>query len=117
MPRLTPLALALAAGVTLTFPLQASSSELSCKPMEVTVWQNRVHVRCTNSANDGGSTISYWAVATTDTERANRFLSAGSTALVSGRTLYFSWTAGDKSGVAFGCLAHDCRTLVSFALR
>jgi hypothetical protein len=117
MPRLRSLALAFAASATLTFPFPASSSEYSCKPTEVTVWQNRVHVRCTQSVNDGSTAIWYWAVATSDAERANRFLSAGSTALVSGRTLYFSWTAGDTSGVAYGCLARDCRTPVSFALR
>lgn len=101
----------------LTVPAAALGSEFSCKPDEVTVWKNRVHVRCTQTVKDGADAIRYWAVATSETERANRFLSSGSTALVSGRSLYFSWTAGDKSGTAFGCLAKDCRTPNSFALR
>lgn len=101
----------------LAAPASALASEFSCKPDEVTVWKNRVHVRCTQTVKDGTDTIRYWAVPVSDAERANRFLSSGSTALVSGRSLYFSWTAGDKSGTSFGCLAKDCRTPNSFALR
>lgn len=101
----------------LAVPASALASEFSCKPDEVTVWKNRVHVRCTQSVSDGADAIRYWAVPASDTERANRFVSTGSTALVAGRSLYFSWTAGDKSGTGFGCLAKDCRTPNSFALR
>ena len=101
----------------LAVPAAALGSEFSCKPDEVTVWKNRVHVRCTQSVKDGADAIRYWAVPTSETERANRFLSTGDTALVSGRSLYFNWTAGDKSGASFGCLAKDCRTPNSFALR
>jgi hypothetical protein len=100
-------ALVVVAGVTVSTPVMAT--DFSCTPTEVSVFENRIHVRCSEPALDGRNTIWFWAVSTVDAQHANRFLSTATTALVSGRKLILGFDPGDTSGVSFGCLAHDCR--------
>ena len=90
--------------------LAAMAADFACSPIEVAVYRNRIHVKCSASANDGTATIWYWAVSTVEAHAANRFLSTATTALVSGRKLNFEFGPGDTSGQSFGCLAKDCRT-------
>lgn len=80
-----------------------------CQPTEVAVYQGRLHVRCSQTVNDGGNVIRFWAVSTANAQHANRFLTVAASALVSGRNLKVSYTPGDTSGTAFGCQANDCR--------
>lgn len=94
----------------LTVALPAAAEDFVCEPTDVTVYQGRVHVRCLEPELDGGSEIWFWAVSTANPDHANRFLTLATTALVSGRSLIFGYTAGDTSGTGFGCQADDCRT-------
>jgi len=107
-PKKLLIALALVTGVAGAVP--AIAADFSCSPTEVAVFSNRIHVKCSSALQDGTTTIWYWAVSTSDAQRANRFLSTASTALVSGRMLRFSYNPADASGTSFGCLTKDCRT-------
>ena len=108
------LALTFILGILSTTPVMAA--DFTCNPAEVAVFPERIHVKCSSSAADGSATIWFWAISTSDAQRANRFLSTATTALVSGRTLRFSFKPGDASGVSFGCLAKDCRTPWAIAI-
>ena len=88
-----------------------------CTPIEVAVYEGRLHVRCAAGVADGGATIYFWAIPATKAQFANRFLSLGSTALVAGRHLAFLYTPGDTSGAAFGCAASDCRNVYAVILK
>jgi hypothetical protein len=95
---------------TLAIAGNASAATFTCTPVDVLVATNRIHVKCSTAVLDGSSSIRWFAVsATADVPFANRFLTVGTTALVSGRNVMFTWTAGDTSGTAFGCAAADCR--------
>jgi hypothetical protein len=88
-----------------------------CTPIEVAVYESRLHVRCSQGVVDGSDTIYFWAMPATKAQYANRFLSLGSTALVAGRHLIFLYTPGDTSGAAFGCQASDCRNVYAVILK
>jgi len=106
--KLSHLVLTFIVGVLSATPVMAA--DFNCTPTEVAVFPERIHVKCSSSATDGTANIWFWALSTSDAQRANRFLSTATTSLVSGRTLRFSFKPGDTSGAAFGCLAKDCRT-------
>ncbi len=93
----------------LALPGAAPAADFICEPTEVAVYQGRLHVRCSQTVNDGGDIIRFWAVSTANAQHANRFLTLAASALVSGRNLKMSYTPGDTSGAAFGCQANDCR--------
>lgn len=93
----------------LAFSALAPAADFVCQPTEVAVYQGRLHVRCSQTVNDGGDVIRFWAVSTANSQHANRFLTLAASALVSGRDLKMSYTPGDTSGSAFGCQANDCR--------
>ena len=95
----------------------AAAADITCSPTEVAVYPNRVHVVCSANQTDGGSTILYWAVPSSDAHLANRFMAIASTALVSGRTLVLRYLPGDLSGQSFGCLSQDCRQVIMFGVR
>jgi hypothetical protein len=84
----------------------APAAYYSCTPVRVAVFTNRVHVRCAAAAPGG---IVFFAVSTTDSASASRFLSVFSTALATGRQINVSYDANDTSGQAWGCLSADCR--------
>lgn len=88
-----------------------------CTPVEVAVYEGRLHVRCSQGVVDGSATIYFWAIPATKAQYANRFLSLGSTALVAGRKLAFLYTPGDTSGVSFNCQASDCRNVYAIVLK
>ncbi|MDH5178256.1 MAG: hypothetical protein OEZ39_19710 [Gammaproteobacteria bacterium] len=90
-------------------PVPAPAADYICTPVHVAVFKGRLHVRCNAAAKDGTASIWFWAVPTSDAHHANRFLSVTSSALIAGRKIRFSYTNGDTSGQAFGCLAKDCR--------
>ncbi len=95
--------------IGLAFTSTVPAADFVCQPTEVAVYQGRLHVRCSQTVNDGGNVIRFWAVSTANAQHANRFLTVAASALVSGRNLKMSYTPGDTSGSAFGCLASDCR--------
>ncbi len=88
-----------------------------CTPVEVAVYEGRLHIRCAAGVADGAATIYFWAIPAAKAQFANRFLSLGSTALVAGRHLAFLYTPGDTSGAAFGCAASDCRNVYAVLLK
>ena len=95
--------------VTLFSSTPALAAQFACTPVETTAFANRVHVKCSQAFNDGGSFIRFFAVSTSDQHQANRFLSQATTALVAGHRLILHYTPGDTSGSSFGCGASDCR--------
>lgn len=93
----------------------ASAARVSCVPTDVTVYSNRIHVRCSQGITDGASTIYYFAVPTTDATFANRFMTLAMTALVSGRRFIVDFTSG-ASGASYGCQFSDCRPVNFFGI-
>jgi arabinogalactan endo-1,4-beta-galactosidase len=79
---------------------------VDCTPASIGTFASRVHVRC--SASVGGGIV-FFAVASSDTGFANRYMSLGSSALVAGRTLRIFYDPADTSGSTFGCGTSDCR--------
>jgi len=107
MTRYTVVAATLLLALALTPAAQAD--DITCTPLEVSVFPERVHVRCTTAVGDGGDSIIFWAVSTADADNANRFITLATTALVAGRDLVLGYTPGDTSGTVFGCGANNCR--------
>lgn len=89
----------------------AASVDISCVPVQVSVFPGRIHVRC--SAAVGG--ISYFAIPASDGEYLNRALSLLTTAQVAGRTLTIRYDPADTSGASYGCQSNDCRPIQSVA--
>jgi arabinogalactan endo-1,4-beta-galactosidase len=87
---------------------------VDCTPGKVATFPSRVHVECTATVGGG---ILFFAVASSDTGYANRFMSLASSALVAGRTLRVFYDPADTSGTAFGCGAADCRRAQGIALQ
>jgi hypothetical protein len=113
----------LAVGVCLTavlsafaVPRIAAAADARCTLRDVVVYTNRIHCQCTTTTTDGSSVIRYFAVPTTDAKLADRLLTIGTTALVSGRRFIAGYNSGDVSGNAFGCKANDCRKLMYFGM-
>ncbi|OQA42303.1 MAG: hypothetical protein BWY52_02250 [Chloroflexi bacterium ADurb.Bin325] len=109
---------ALAAGVRLG-PSVALAAEpdaettYRCTPAHVAAFTNGIHVKCTAAAPGG---IWYFAYPTRDTANASRFLSLLTSAVVAGKQLDITYDPANTSGVSFGCLASDCRTIVGVLL-
>jgi hypothetical protein len=103
-------------GIVFVAPGIAVAAEFHCTLKDVVVFANRVHCQCAATTSDGSSNIRYFAVPTADAKLADRLLSVGTTALVSGRRFIAGYTNGDVSGNSFGCNANDCRRLTYFGL-
>jgi hypothetical protein len=94
----------------LATPSFAASTFYTCKSVDVSTYANRIHVRCDKPAAGG---IVYFAVATANSAHAARILSVLLVAHVTGRSVRVEYDPIDTSGTAFGCLANDCRRLLS----
>ncbi len=100
-------------------PARAADSSIQtafvCTPASVGVFTDiipgRVHVRCSNSYNDNGATIYYWAFSASDSAAASRYQSLFSTALVTGTNVTVYFIPGDTSGATWGCGISDCRRI------
>lgn len=79
---------------------------------------NRVHVRCTCSYDAPGTSdkIWYFAVPTSDADRANRFTNMGVAALTHDYRLYIRWRSTDYSGANWGCAKSNCRAVRSISI-
>ncbi len=100
--------------LTLLAPLaKAASLWIACQPAGVMEHPDRIHIRCAQAT--GG--ISYYAIATTNKERANRFQSLGTAALLGGKTLWVYFEQNDTSGTSIGCPASDCRIAQMMEIR
>jgi hypothetical protein len=85
-------------------PTQVMATTI-CTPSNVAEFGNRIHVHCTTAV----SGISYFAVATSNVNRAAHALSLFSIAIASGRDLRIYYDPANTSGTAVGCQAADCR--------
>ena len=94
----------------------AQDAEFRCTLKGVAVYGNHIHCECTTTTPDGSNTIRFFAVSTADAKLADRLLTIGTTALVSGRRFIAGFTNGDVSGNSFGCYAKDCRKLTYFGM-
>ena len=91
-------------------------------PMNVAVFNNRVHVFCATTTAEGGpalsTTIKYFAVPTSpDSASASRYLSIFQSSSISGKTLWVFLDPTDTSGSSFGCGSGDCRVIYGAELR
>ena len=85
----------------------------TCTPVNVAVFDQRVHVKCLETA--GG--IRYFAVSTADSQKAGRYLSVFTGAILAGRQLSIRYDPDDStSGPPIGCQASDCRVAVAAAI-
>src|SRR5215471_1890607 len=78
--------------VVMAGPSSAAAAWVDCTPANVATFAGRVHVKCVATVSGG---IQYFAVASSDTAFANRFMSIASSALVAGRTLSVLFDAAD----------------------
>ena len=111
----TVLALAAALLVWVGLPRAAFAVSHSCTVREVFVFPGRVHVLC-NDSPPTHPQIRFFAVSTVDASFANRMLTLGTTAIVSGRRFIVEFSSGDTTGASFGCLVGDCRKAIGFGL-
>jgi len=108
-------ALLLASGlVAATTDAGAATVWSDCVPVLTGTFANRTHVKCAASVSGG---IIWFAVDSSKTDYANRFMSMVNTALVSGKTLTVNYDPADTSGAAFGCGASDCRKALGINMR
>lgn len=87
-------------------PLDTAATTL-CTPIAVAHFDARVHVRCSVPV----SGIVYFAVPTSNNNRAARVLALLGTALAAGRDITIFYDPADTSGTAVGCAATDCRLI------
>ena len=88
----------------------AGPTWITCTPVNVGVFDPRVHVQC----NSGS--ISFFAKSTANANQAARVLSVLSIAHATGRTLNIEYDPADTSGTAIGCQANDCRLILGVIL-
>jgi hypothetical protein len=87
--------------------VSAQTVPFDCTPSLVGVFTNRVYVQCTASVL---GTVNQFAVSTSDSGMAARFLSAFTTAKVTAKTLRIHYfPSGD--GSSFGCVVNNCRPI------
>lgn len=92
-------------------PVGLMSTFAPCTVLDVGVFIQRVHVRCTTTVNIGGNIIAWWAYPTSDSAGASRFLSLFETAKATGSTLTLYYDPNDLTGSTFGCGTTDCRRI------
>ena len=92
----------------------AASTFYTCKSVDVTVYPERIHVRC-NKATSGG--FVFFAIPTANSAHAARILSILTTAHVASRNIEVEYDPADKSGDAFGCHSSNCRRLLSVGIK
>jgi hypothetical protein len=97
---------------------EASAAQVwaNCKPTEVAVWNNRVHVRCSVAAPGG---IEFFAVQILSGNAADvdRFVNLTSRAITNARLVSILFESTDTSPNAWGCLAGNCRRPIAYVLK
>ena len=92
-------------------PLSAPAWYTCVSVHDVSVYNSRVHIKC-NSTIPVITNVYYFAVPSSDSANASRYLSLFETALLSGKPLMLFVDAADTSGNTWGCSAGDCRVIV-----
>lgn len=105
--------LALVVTCLLAPALWASPTTFGCNPIEVAVFDNRVHVRCSPTAG----TIGFFAVSTANADKAARFQDLATSALINNKVLVIFFDSFDLSGGAFGCNTANCRNATGVLLK
>jgi hypothetical protein len=95
-------------------PALAALSFHTCRSVEVSTYENRIHVRCSTAATGG---IVFFAVPTANSAYAARVLSVLTAAHIAGKNIEIQYDPNDTSGANFGCAASDCRRMVSVGIR
>jgi hypothetical protein len=90
-------------------PSRAAEEWISCDPVEVANYENRIHVRC--AAAVGG--IRFFARSNSNAADVSRYLSTLLAAQIAGRTLSILYDPSDTSGASIGCAESDCRILLA----
>ena len=80
----------------------------TCNPVDVAVFSNRIHVRC----SPGDGSIQFFALGTSNTGHTNRTLSMLSTAFIAQKKLAILYDPADVSGASIGCQTKDCRLMI-----
>ena len=88
----------------------AATTTHTCKSVDVSAYAERIHVRCDVAAPGG---FVYFSLATANSAHAARMLSLLTAAHVVQKAIRVEFDPNDTSGTAFGCLASDCRRLLS----
>lgn len=112
---------ALIGGAMSPAAVRAEARSHDCNLADVTVFKDRVHVRCSNPASDGAADkIHFFVVPASNPAAADRFLSTALTALVSGKTFavrYDTDATKDGFGASASCRVADCRVPYQFTIR
>lgn len=95
-------------------PAAADAAHLvhTCTPLEISTFEDRVHVLCVESAGS----IRFFAASTANPANAARMLSTLTAAQLSGRALLVTYDPDDTSGEDFGCHTSDCRRMSGVAV-
>lgn len=114
---ITTALLALAA-MPMTAALAEKVQSRSCKPVEVAVFANRIHVKCAPQADKAYTgDITYYAMATNDRSAIDSLtLQVLTAAQASDRNLRVWFDLDDYKSVP-GCQGNDCRRLVAVAMQ
>jgi hypothetical protein len=88
----------------------AASTFFTCKSVDVSSYPERIHVRCDKPAS---GVIVFFAIPTANSAHAARILSILTSAHIARRNIVVEYDPADMSGEAFGCVASNCRRLLS----
>jgi hypothetical protein len=116
------LKLGIAAGVVAiavyVAPTQASANQsVHCTPdyiLEVTA-NNFIRIRCEEAFDINGDSVRYFVVPTTNSAQAARFISLGSSSMLSGITFYIEVDTNGSNNPS-GCSTDNCRYAEKFGL-
>jgi hypothetical protein len=86
-----------------------------CQAVEVMEFDNRIHVKCGNTQGMGQDQVRYIAIDKRDKERANRFASMATAAVMGGKVFRVNIPVGSSAN-APGCAPRDCRTPGAFGV-
>ena len=101
--------------VFFTIPMKRALGAMhACKSVEVSTFENRIHVRC-NTAASGG--IVFFAVPTANSAHAARVVAILTAAHVAGKNIEVEYDPSDTSGGDFGCLPTNCRRMLSVRIK
>ena len=103
-------------GIGGLYAAQAYAATFSCTPAEIRERSSTLQVRCSNSISLNGNTVSWLALGVSDSERARRFLSIATTALVSKRRLIVDIPTVYAGQTGVLCNSSDCRIPTWFSV-
>ena len=106
------------AALGMTTAVNAQVFEHACKPVEVLAAGNRVHVKCAHPESHisyvGNREYVVYFALPLSSPLSSHLVTMASTALATGKWLKLDYNF--TANTSFGCLANDCRPLVSVLL-